>query len=1047
MLEEKRPMSTKCGRVSPRVKVGPISLDRRVPGMAMPRFGLSGRDLFVLVAAAGLIVGCDDGEAEPDIGSTVQAIGAEPVNHFTTPQTANEDSPLLFSALNGNGISVSDDDNTNLVVELSTTNGTFTLSGTSGLAVTGNGTLSVNASGSILNLNQALQNSHFQATSNFSGAATLQINSSDNNGEHKTDAMDITVTPFNDSPVNVLPTGVQAATEDVPRSFTFSVTDPDVGVSAMTVSLTASNSTLISLPTTSGLTFSAGDGGSDSTMTFSGTLTSVNTALNGLVVTPAVNFIGASTLIVTCDDQGASGGGGPGLDNDTINISWSAVNDAPVNTVPGAQTTPEDVAKTFSGSDALSVADVDATSALVRVTLTAASGAVSLGTPGLVTFSVGDGVADATMTFSATLVNVNSALDGTTFSPTPNFFGSATLTMVSNDLGNTGSGGPKGDTDPVTITVAAVNDPPNAVDDAFSVVGESTSNSLAVRTNDSAAPDAGETLSVIAVTIPDHGTAEITGTGASTAVRYIPTPGYDGPDAFTYTLSDGNSGTDNATVVVTVTPFDFRPVAAVDTISVAEDVPTLVDVLDNDTGLGDPPLTVAITVLPLHGTTAVQSDRKILYTPADNYAGSDLFTYRVTDEDGDLATARVNITVTPVDDRPVAVDDVKTIDEDSTASISVALNDTGLGDPPLTMTIASNPLHGSATPPASGIVSYEPTANFFGTDTFRYTVRDVDGDVSTATVTITVTPVNDPPVAVADVVSTRVGEPVTVAILDNDVELDGDTLAVVSLGVPLHGTATLRDDGTTLYTPQAGYTGTDTFDYTIDDGNGEQASAAVHIGVGLDSDGDGLLDADEIDVYATDPLVADTDGDKLSDGVELRTTSTNPLDDDIDDDGLLDGNEDVNGNGLIDAGETSATAADSDGDKLLDGTERGLAVPQGDDTATDKFVPDADPTTTTDPAVADTDGGTLTDGEEDLNHDGRYDEGENDPNDASDDVPRDVTGDSGGDRGGGGGCRTATGGGPSASGVTSCWVMTVLALFLARRRHRVRPVCRARRRR
>src|SRR5262249_45183857 len=139
-----------------------------------------------------------------------------------------------------------------------------------------------------------------------------------------------------------------------------------------------------------------------------------------------------------------------------------AVNDAPVNTVPGSQTTNEDTALVFSttNGNAISVGDVDAGSASVQVTLTATNGALTLsGTSGL-TFSAGDGTSDATMTFTGTLANINTALNGLTFTPTANFHGSASVQIVTNDQGNTGSGGALGDSDSVSITVTSVNDAP-----------------------------------------------------------------------------------------------------------------------------------------------------------------------------------------------------------------------------------------------------------------------------------------------------------------------------------------------------------------------------------------------------------------------------------------------------------------------------------------------------------------------------------------------------------------------------------------------------------
>ncbi|WP_418765001.1 adventurous gliding motility protein AgmC [Myxococcus xanthus] len=174
-------------------------------------------------------------------------------------------------------------------------------------------------------------------------------------------------------------------------------------------------------------------------------------------------------------------------------------------------------------------------------------------------------------------------------------------------------------------------------------------------------------------------------------------------------------------------------------------------------------------------------------------------------------------------------------------------------------------------------------------------------------------------------------------------------------------------------------------------GNVDGTPATYTWSVAVDTDGDGLTDAEEV-VLGTDPENADTDGDGLPDGIEVNTAGTDPLDDDSDDDGILDGNEDANQNGIVDEGETDPNNWDTDGDLLSDGLELGLAEPQGADTDMTRFVADADPTTTTDPLNPDTDGGSVRDGIEDANRNGRVDPGETDPLNPADDVDSDGDG-------------------------------------------------------
>ena len=173
------------------------------------------------------------------------------------------------------------------------------------------------------------------------------------------------------------------------------------------------------------------------------TITYVNSSENPATSNRNVNF-------VVSDAIGAS-------NTATRQVAVTAVNDAPVNTVPATQTTAMNTAKVFSSgnSNVISVADVDA--ATVQVQLVSTNGATTLfGTmPGSLTFTVGDGTADATMTFSGTKANVNTALNGLSFNPTTSFNGAATLQVVTSDLGATGTGGTLTDNDTVTITVGS----------------------------------------------------------------------------------------------------------------------------------------------------------------------------------------------------------------------------------------------------------------------------------------------------------------------------------------------------------------------------------------------------------------------------------------------------------------------------------------------------------------------------------------------------------------------------------------------------------------
>ena len=300
-------------------------------------------------------------------------------------------------------------------------------------------------------------------------------------------------------------------------------------------------------------------------------------------------------------------------------------------------------------------------------------------------------------------------------------------------------------------------------------------------------------------------------------------------DTFTYTVTDNNGGTSTATVTITITGQNDDPVALDDSASTDEDVAVTVAVLNNDSTVDtNNSLTVESVTQGLNGVVSF-TDTDVTYTPNEDFNGTDSFTYTITDGDGGTATATVTIDVNSVNDAPETGADSFSVAEDTNlivpVSASILNNDSdshdgapGEDNTPLTVVANSDPANGSVIVNENGSFTYQPAADFNGTDSFTYTVSDSLGATSVETVTITVTAVSD---ALADAISTPEDSSGSVNVFAND-NFEDPTAAVTSVTQGTQGSVTFLADGTVTYTPNADTNGTDSFSYTVTAGGVEE---------------------------------------------------------------------------------------------------------------------------------------------------------------------------------------------------------------------------------
>jgi VCBS repeat-containing protein len=509
---------------------------------------------------------------------------------------------------------------------------------------------------------------------------------------------------------------------------------------------------------------------------------------NGTVTyTPEPDYNGQDSFDVTVSD-----GNEGGSVTETVTITINPVNDAPVSNDINA-TTEEDVPVDIM----LSATDKEEDDLTFAIILPPSHG------------TLGDVGENGTVTYT----------------PNPNYSGSDSFTFRASDgisLSNIAT---------VSITITAVNDNPVANNNTYNIDQDVVA-TLDVLEND--VDTDGDTLTIVNVTQPEHGSVSIN--EAADRVIYTPETGNNLTDIFEYTITDGNDGYAIATVTVFIDTENDAPTALDANEVTDEETPIEITLLATDPDAASI-LTFTIISPPANGILSgfSASTGTVTYTPNLNVNGVDSFTFQVNDGIEESNIASVTITILPVNDDPVAVEDPFEVAEDGTLNDNVLANDFDVDGDSLGAE-AFGPQateHGMVTMGTDGSFAYTPEADYNGPDSFQYIVTDGNGGTAIGTVSITVQPENDLPVANDDFAFTTLEAPVLVRVLLNDSDIDGDSLTVIQpVGGASTGTVAIADGGqAVIYTPGTDFAGTDQFTYTVSDGEGGIATATVTVEV------------------------------------------------------------------------------------------------------------------------------------------------------------------------------------------------------------------------
>ena len=615
---------------------------------------------------------------------------------------------------------------------------------------------------------------------NQNGTADIKLRVTDGDGGYYEYTFTVTVAEANDAPVGIDNAGTINEDTTYTVDWTSLTSDVDIATNGDTLGVT------ITTPAAHGSAIVSG---------------------NDIIYTPTADWNSVDSFVYTVTDSHDAADAG------TITVTVNPMNDAPVADDDTASTN-EDTAVTISVLDGDTDVDQDAS---LNATPLAEVLSVSI-TGGLDTPDHGSITTDGTTI---------------TYTPAANYNGTDSFEYFVTD-------GEAQDKGLVTVTIAQVNDNPIAVNDS-ATADEDEVKAIDVLFNDTdvdtnAALNQGElhnksefSISLDGVTVlPANGSVEV----VSGKIVYTPDKDWNGIDTFTYWVLDGHGGSDEGTVTIEVGGENDAPVAADDSVTTDEDEAVTFNVLTNDTDEEGGVLSLDgfTDASGIPGNIVWENDGDVTFTPDTDYNGSFTIHYQMSDDGGLTDTAAVTITVNALNDIPKAEDFAAATNEDTSTDIDVSdyITDADIATNADSLTVSvepgGEPAHGSVSVDGT-VITYTPDANWNGTDSIRYTVTDTAEAKDTGVITVTVAAINDAPVADDETASTEEGSPVTVDVLGGDTDVDMDPalnvvpqgpLSIGSVGIPAHGSVEIVD-GKVVYTPNANYSGTDSFTYTASD--------------------------------------------------------------------------------------------------------------------------------------------------------------------------------------------------------------------------------------